>query len=67
MNDSKQTLRQKVHALAEELPPDASWDDVIEEARFRKAVEVGIAAANRGAFATDEEVRSAFSRWGVKT
>jgi len=67
MSDSKQTLRQKVHALAEELPPDASWDDVIEEARFRKAVELGVAAANRGSFATDEEVRNAFSRWGVKT
>ena len=66
MSDSKQTLRQKVHALAEELPPDASWDDVIEEARFRKAVELGVAAANRGSFATDEEVRSAFARWGVK-
>jgi len=44
-----------------------SWDDVIEEARFRKAVEVGITAADRGAFATDEEVRSVFARWGVKS
>lgn len=67
MSESKQTLRQQVYALADELPPDASWDDVIEEARFRKAVELGIAAANRGSFATDEEVRSTFSRWGVKT
>ena len=67
MSESNQTLRQQVHALADELPSDASWDDVIEEARFRKAVELGIAAANRGSFATNEEVRSAFSRWGVKT
>jgi hypothetical protein len=67
MSESSQTIRQKVHALAEELPPDASWDDVIEEARFRRAVELGIAAADRRAFATDEEVRSAFARWAVKT
>ena len=67
MSETKQTIRQKLHALAEELPADASWDDVIEEARFRKAVELGIAAANRGSFATDEEVRNAFSRWSVKT
>ena len=67
MSEPKQTIRQQVHALADELPPEASWDDVIEEARFRKAVELGIAAANRGSFATDEEVRNAFSRWGVKT
>jgi predicted transcriptional regulator len=66
MSEASQTIRQKVHALAEELPPDASWDDVIEEARFRKAVELGIAAADRGAFATDEELRNAFARWGVK-
>lgn len=67
MSETSQTLREKVHALAEQLPPDASWDDVIEEARFRRAVELGIAAADRGAFATGEEVRDAFARWGVKT
>jgi predicted transcriptional regulator len=66
MSKSNLTMRQKLHALAEDLPPDASWDDVIEEARFRKAVELGIAAADRGAFATDEEVRSTFAWWGVK-
>jgi len=59
-------MRRKAHALAEELLAGASADDVIEEARFRKAVEVGIAAADRGAFATDEEVRAAFARWGEK-
>jgi len=67
MSKATQTIREKVHALAEELPADASWDDVIEEARFRKAVELGIAAADRGTFASDEEVRNAFGRWGVKT
>ena len=67
MSKTRQTIRQKVHALAEELPADASWDDVIEEARFRRAIEQGIAAADRGAFATDEEVREAFARWGVKS
>jgi len=67
MTESSQTIRQKVHALAEELPPDASWDDVIEEARFRRAVELGMATADREAFATDEEVRNAFARWGLKT
>ena len=67
MSETSQTIREKVHALVENLPPDASWDDVIEEARFRRAVDLGVAAADRGAFATDEEIRSAFARWGVKT
>lgn len=60
------TIRQKLHALADNLPADASWDDVLEEARFRKAVEQGISAADRSAFATAEEVGNAFSKWGVK-
>ncbi|MCZ6624964.1 MAG: hypothetical protein O7B35_12155 [Deltaproteobacteria bacterium] len=66
MSNSNQTMRQKLHALADELPLDDSREDVIEKARFRKAVELGIAAADRGAFATDEEVRSTFARWSVK-
>ena len=67
MSQTSQTIRQKVHALAEALPTDASWDDVIDEVRFRRAVEHGIAAADREAFATDEEVREAFARWGGKS
>ena len=67
MSVTDQTIPQKVHALAEDLSPDASWDDVIEEARFRRAVEQGIAAADRGAFATDDELREAFARWAVKS
>ena len=66
MSQSTRTIRDEVHAIADDLPADASWDDVIEEARFRKAVESGIAAADRGSFATDQEVRDAFARWGVK-
>src|SRR5688572_13301113 len=67
VSKTSQTIREKLHVLADNLPADASWDDVIEEARFRKAVEQGIAAADRGAFATDAEVNEAFSKWGVKS
>jgi len=28
MTETKQTIRQKLHALAEEFPPDASWDEL---------------------------------------
>ena len=58
-------LSQQVHQIADELSVDATWDDVIEQARFRKAVQEGIAAADRGEFATPEEVRRAFKMWGV--
>lgn len=49
------TLRQKIHELADQLPANATWDNFIEVAHFHKAVETGVAAAERGAFATDEE------------
>lgn len=38
---------------------------MIEEVRFRRAVEKGKQAAERGEFAIEEEIRAAFSRWGV--
>ena len=60
------SVKHELHQLADTLPENATWDDVIEEARFRRAVEAGVRAADRGAFATDEEVRAAFARWGVK-
>jgi predicted transcriptional regulator len=67
MATTAKTIQQKVHQLADELPPDATWDDVLEEIRFRRAVEAGIAAADRGAFASDKEVHEVFTQWGVKS
>ena len=67
MSTNPDTLRRRLHELADQLPADATWDDVIEEARFRKAVEAGLAAADRGAFATEDEVKAAFARWNIKT
>ena len=58
-------LKETLHTLADQLPDNATWEDVMEEVRFRCAVEVGIQAAERGEFATHEEVRAAFARWGV--
>ncbi len=67
MSTNPDTLRRRLHELADQLPADATWDDVIEEARFRRAVEAGLAAADRGAFATEDEVKAVFSRWNVKS
>lgn len=66
MANALPTLKQAAHALIDQLPDTATWDDVIEEMRFRKAVEEGIAQADRGEFAEPSEVRAAFAKWGVK-
>ena len=57
------SVKQELHQLADTLPDTATWDDVIEAARFRRTVEMGIQATGRDVFATDEEVRAAFARW----
>jgi hypothetical protein len=54
-------VKHELHQLADTLPENATWDDVIEEARFRQVVEAGVRAADRNAFATDKEVRAAFA------
>jgi len=58
-------LKDTLHTLADKLPDNATWDDVMEEVRFRRAVEMGIQAADRGEFASHEEIQAAFARWGV--
>lgn len=58
-------IKEMLHAVADQLPENATWEDVMEEVRFRRAVETGIQAANRNEFVTQEELKVAFARWGV--
>lgn len=58
-------LREQVHELADHLPDNATWDDLMEEIRFRRAIEAGIKAAERGDFVNKEQVRETFKNWGA--
>lgn len=67
MATGKPAVKQQADKLIEQLPETATWDDVIEEARYRKAVADGIAQADRGELlAKPEDVRAIFAKWGVK-
>jgi predicted transcriptional regulator len=59
-------LRDELRALADRLPADATWKDVLYEAYVRQEIEAGLEEARRGEFATDDEVKSAFAKWGVQ-
>ncbi len=59
-------LKETLYTLADQLSDNATWDDVMEEVRFRRAVDTGARAADHGEFATEEEIQAAFARWGVK-
>lgn len=58
-------FKQEAHKLIDQLPDDASWGDLAERARFLADVEGGVKAADRGEFASVEEVRAMFAEWGV--
>jgi len=59
-------IRETLHTLAEQLPEDASIEHVIERLRHLRAVEEGKRAAARGEFASDDEVRRVFAKYGVE-
>ncbi len=58
-------LKQEAHKLVDQLPENATWEDLMYEAYVRQAVQEGIEAADRGEFASEEEVRQRFAKWGV--
>ncbi len=61
-NDIKKAL----HNLADQLPDDATWKDIAYEAYVRQEIEAGLAEAERGEFAREEEVKDTFKKWGVQ-
>ena len=59
-------LKEELHKLADQLPASATWKDVLYEAYVRQEAEAGLEEARRGEFASDKEVKEAFSKWGVQ-
>jgi hypothetical protein len=56
-------VKQELPRLADALPENSACNNAIEESCFRRAVEAGIRAADRDAFATDEEILVALALW----
>jgi predicted transcriptional regulator len=59
-------LKKSLHQLADQLPDSATWKDVLYEAYVHQEVESGLEEARRGEFASDNEVKTAFAKWGVQ-
>jgi predicted transcriptional regulator len=53
--DPIRDLKQEAHRLVDQLPTDASWDDLMYEVYVRQAVEAGLADADAGRTLTQEE------------
>ena len=48
-------IKAEAHRLVDELPDNASWDDLMYEVYVRQAIESGIAAADAGQLVSHEE------------
>jgi predicted transcriptional regulator len=66
MSANAHDIRQALHALADQLPDDATWKDVVYEAYVRQEIEAGLSEAQRGEFASADDVKGAFAKWGVQ-
>lgn len=57
------TLKQKVIDSIEQLPQDASLDDIIERIFFIHKVEVGLKQSEQGDVITHEELFKKITEW----
>ncbi len=53
-------VKEEVRRLAEELPEDATWDDVMERVYLKQAIQAGLEAVEEGQVRPVEEVRRSF-------
>ena len=53
-------LKQQAHALIENLPDTATWDDVAYEAELRASIEHGLADAQAGRVIAVEDLMKEF-------
>jgi predicted transcriptional regulator len=52
--------REQAHKLVDQLPPQATWDDLMHEIYVRQAIEQGLADSQAGRTKTVKEVRAKF-------
>ena len=53
-------IRQQAHELVDQLPPQATWDDLMHEIYVRQAIEQGLADSQAGRTKMVKEVRAKY-------
>lgn len=54
------SFKQQAHALIDQLPDTATWDDVVYEMAVRRSIERGLADADAGRLTDVEDLRKEF-------
>jgi len=57
---STTALKQQAHALIDNLPDTATWDDVVYELAVRRSIERGLMDADAGRLTEVQDVRREF-------
>ena len=60
MSANSPPLKQQAHALIDNLPDSATWDDLAYEAELRASIEHGLADANAGRVVAVEDLMKEF-------
>jgi hypothetical protein len=60
MATAPETIREKVRDLAEHLPLNATWDDVMYQVAARRSVEQGLKESESGQTIPHEEILKEF-------
>ena len=55
-------IKTEAHRLVDDLPLEATWEDLAERIYIRQAIERGLADADAGRVQTTEEVRARLAR-----
>ena len=63
MTDKTLTKKQDILEMIQRMPESLSEDDVIYALYVRKSIERGIADAEAGRFATDDDVKRVLGKW----
>jgi hypothetical protein len=54
---SAATVREEAHRLVDQLPDDATWEDLLYQIYVRQSIEAGLADCRAGRLVPVEEVR----------
>ncbi len=60
MSANAHDIKHALHTLADQLPEDATWKDVVYEIYVRQEIEAGLKDIEEGRFKTVEEVRTEY-------
>lgn len=57
---SETTIKKEAHRIVEQLPDDASWEDLIYRLYVRQSIEAGLRDGEAGCVESVAEVRKSF-------